>query len=559
MQVRYLAYVRKSSENSERQALSIDGQSDAVKVRFASLNIVDVVAESKSAFKPYNRTLFDDVLLRIERGEVEGLVAWHPNRLSRNEIDAGRIIYLLRRGLLKDLQFVTYTFENTPEGIWMLQMQLSQSQYESAKLGREVSRGMNQKIEQGYFPDKAPPGYLNSGPGSEKGRRVIYNDDDRLLLVRKMMEYALTGNHNTAELHRMMLDWGFTTWSLVHRKERAVTYAQVRKMLANVFYTGYFKWNGVLHRGNHKAILTWPEYDRLQQIMRRQVKNQDRRYVRRDYIAFSGLLRCGECGFGVTATEKRKYYRGTNRTAVYLYYHCTHKSKSVCCRQPAVSERLLVAELASEVAKLHILAEFRDWALDILDRRRRTTLKEREVISENRARRLADAKARLRRLIDMRAAEEIGVDDFKVQQEGYKKKIWELEAVISKGNDTASVAPAAVKKVFTELAAIKRVFDDASPQEKRRVVINLSGSNPVLTNRKVVLQAKKWLVPIQDGYSALETEYLMVRTRDFGSAKEKTTNLAYIIAKWCRVVNAVADLVEGEIDHGGTISAIGRD
>ena len=69
------------------------------------------------------------MLRRIERGEVDGIIAWHPDRLARNSMDGGKIIYLLDNKRLKDLKFATFTFENNPQGKFMLSIIFGYSKY----------------------------------------------------------------------------------------------------------------------------------------------------------------------------------------------------------------------------------------------------------------------------------------------------------------------------------------------------------------------------------------------------------------------------------------------
>ena len=113
--IKYFAYVRKSTEGDERQALSIESQKDKVKEIHPHLDIVDVLEEKHSAFKPYNRPVFESMLKRIKKGEAQGIIAWHPDRLSRNEIDASNITYLIRTNIILDLKFGSYNFDNSPE------------------------------------------------------------------------------------------------------------------------------------------------------------------------------------------------------------------------------------------------------------------------------------------------------------------------------------------------------------------------------------------------------------------------------------------------------------
>ena len=159
--MKYVAYCRKSTDEPDRQILSIDAQIAELK-EFAErehLEISDFVVESKTAKKP-GREKFNDVLKLIEKGEVSGIVSWHPDRLARNSIDGGRIVYLLDTGKLVDLKFPSFWFENTPQGKFMLQIAFGQSKYYVDNLSENIKRGNRQKLRIGQLPGKPPFGYL---------------------------------------------------------------------------------------------------------------------------------------------------------------------------------------------------------------------------------------------------------------------------------------------------------------------------------------------------------------------------------------------------------------
>ena len=92
-ELRYFLYARKSSESEDRQIQSIDDQVNRLKelADDLGLTVKKVYTEAKSAKKPNNRPLFDEVLERIENGEADGILCWQINRLSRNPIDSGRV------------------------------------------------------------------------------------------------------------------------------------------------------------------------------------------------------------------------------------------------------------------------------------------------------------------------------------------------------------------------------------------------------------------------------------------------------------------------------------
>ena len=106
--IKYFVYARKSSESEDRQVQSIDDQTNRLKKLAADLNldIKKTYTEAKSAKKPNNRPLFDEMMQRIEDGEANGILCWQINRLSRNPIDSGKLSWLLQQGTLKSIQTI---------------------------------------------------------------------------------------------------------------------------------------------------------------------------------------------------------------------------------------------------------------------------------------------------------------------------------------------------------------------------------------------------------------------------------------------------------------------
>src|SRR6185369_5379101 len=175
--------------------LSIEAQKDKIRERFPDLKIVDIFEESKSAFEPGKRLVFQQALDLLDADEVDGIIAWHPDRLSRNEVDASALTWRIRKGILKDLKFANYTFDDSPEGMMMLQMTMSQSQYFSAKLSKDVKRGNEQKRKNGGICGIAPEGYLN-----DRINKTVYPDPERFPLLCRAVDFFLTGEYSVQQI-----------------------------------------------------------------------------------------------------------------------------------------------------------------------------------------------------------------------------------------------------------------------------------------------------------------------------------------------------------------------
>ena len=148
---KFFIYARKSTDSEDWQVRSIADQIAELKelVKKENLEIVDILVEKQTAKKP-GRPVFAEMLKRIEVGEAEGILAWHPDRLARNSVDGGQIICLVGTGVIKELKFPTFWFENTPQGEFMLSIAFGQSKYYIDNLSENIKRGHRQKLKMVY-------------------------------------------------------------------------------------------------------------------------------------------------------------------------------------------------------------------------------------------------------------------------------------------------------------------------------------------------------------------------------------------------------------------------
>ena len=160
--IKYFIYARKSTESEDRQARSIGDQLAELRELAAKehLLVVETFIESRTAKTP-GRPVFNDMLARMEMGEASGLLVWAPDRLARNSLDGGRIIYLVDTGKVRDIKSPTYRFDATPQGKFMLSIAFGQSKYYVDSLSENLGT-IEYRRKQGTFknmrPGKRPSG-----------------------------------------------------------------------------------------------------------------------------------------------------------------------------------------------------------------------------------------------------------------------------------------------------------------------------------------------------------------------------------------------------------------
>ena len=117
---KFFIYTRKSTDTEDRQVRSISDQLAELKELAVKeqIEVVDIFVEKQTAKAP-GRPVFNEMLLRIEANEASGILAWHPDRLARNSVDGGKIIYLLDTGKIAELKFPTFWCDTTPQGKFM--------------------------------------------------------------------------------------------------------------------------------------------------------------------------------------------------------------------------------------------------------------------------------------------------------------------------------------------------------------------------------------------------------------------------------------------------------
>ncbi len=315
LNMRYFLYARKSTDEPDRQILSIEAQLAELRdyAKKNGLAIVREFIESKTAKEP-GREIFNEMVAGLEQGVAHGIIAWHPDRLARNSIDGGRLIYLVDTGKVLELKFPTFWFDPTPQGKFMLSIAFGQSKYYVDNLSENVKRGIRQKLRNGIWPSWAPMGYIN-----DLATHTIHVDKERAPIIKKAFELYATGNFAVKEIRDRVNRAG-----LRGRKfNKPLSISNCHYMLSNPIYYGVMRYYGEVYEAKHKPIISKALFDKCQEMLKN--KSKPKTKTLKPYV-YRGVFRCASCGCFIT-TETQK---GHN------YLHCTKRKQP--CSEPFVRE-----------------------------------------------------------------------------------------------------------------------------------------------------------------------------------------------------------------------------
>ena len=414
------------------------------------------------------------MLAQIEKGKADGIIAWAPDRLARNSIDGGRVIYLLDRGVIRDLKFSSCTFENNSQGKFMLQIMFGQSKYYSDALSENVKRGNRTKIEKGWRPNQAPLGYLN-----DKETKTVIKDPVHFLLVRKMFEMMLTGGYTPKRIALIARDdWGFCTPKKKRIGGRPLAMSSIYKILSNPYYAGIILWNGESYPGKHEPVVTLDEFERVRKMLARPGRPKSQRYT----FAYTGMIRCGSCGLWVTAEHKinRYGYR-------YLYYHCSRHRLGPRCAEPSVEIKQLETQIEEFLRSLVIDRDVEEWILEQIGIYARKFQEVEQARRWSLEKALANVELQLAELTGLRLRNLLTDAEFVAQRETLRREQMQLSEKIAKFANTLNrFEPAKELISFSNQAADWFVHGD---DQSKRLILETVGSNLTLKDKKLCIQA----------------------------------------------------------------------
>ena len=468
---KFFLYARKSTDVEDKQVRSIEDQITELRdfAKQNNLNIIEEFIEKQSAKIP-GRPVFNEMIRRIEKGEANGILAWHPDRLARNSVDGGKIIYLLDCEHITALKFPQFWFEPTPQGKFMLNIAFGQSKYYVDSLSENTKRGLRQKVRRGEYPSLAPVGYLN-----DPRTKSIAVDKKRAPTIRQAFELYAEGNHRLEDVSDFLAQQ-----NIVSKSGKKIHITRATFILSNPFYCGLFRYAGEIHEGKYEPIISKKLFDKVQEVLKQ--RGRPRHKSKIEPQVFCGLLRCGTCGMMITGEYRVKTQKnGTQH--FYTYYHCTKKRKNFKCSEPCIRQEELDKQISSLLQKFSLPT---DWAEKLNARLEKDKSKSAQSVSafvQEAEEKIKIINIKLQRLLDGYLEQDIEREIYRTEKSKLLSEKKSLEEQMIKLEQKQNDLLEPMENWINYAQNLAKIARDSNLLDKKVAAKEIFGSNLCLASR----------------------------------------------------------------------------
>jgi hypothetical protein len=281
-----------------------------------------------------------------------------------------------------------------------------------------------------------------------------------------------------------------------------------------------FRYAGETYEGKHQPIVSKKIFDRVQEILKQRGRPHHKQ--KNEPQAFCGLLKCGHCGMAITGEYKVKRQKNGNEH-YYTYYHCTHKSKTIKCKEPCIRQEVLDKQISSLLQKFSLK---QDWANELnkmLEKDKTKSAQSFTAFVQENKNRIEEIKIKLQRLLDGYLDQDIEQEIYRAEKAkllSEKKSLEEKNAGLEQKR-IGWIEP--MRNWIKEAENNSKIANDSDLFAKKVACRNIFGSNLILQNREARHSAPSGTnSPVKTHWAAL------CAARENFKKNEKSLILEYI-------------------------------
>ena len=503
--MKYFVYCRKSTDREDKQILSTEAQ-QRILLDYADknrLSVVEVFVENQSAYKA-GRPKFNDMLLRIEKGEAEAILTYHLTRLARNSFDGGRIIYMMDEEKITQIATPEKPYLDTPDDKFMMQIHFAMAKKSSDDTSQFVTRDIESKLLRGEFPGKAPIGYLNiSMDGHIVGKQGDPEKEMLLLklgrplkrieidpidgpLVSKLFEEAGRGGRSLSRLAKLSKEIGLRA----RKSGKPLRKSMMEFILKNPFYYGALPYMGKVHdtvsiqersgnataRVQHEPLVSKDLFLKVKMTMFTRGTGRRRNH---EFSFGNCLLTCGECGSAITAETHKGH----------VYYHCT-RNKGPCSQKRSTREEELETQMTRLLSGLRLPQSYVDYTLENLRLVHRKEANFSDALRRKLQGQLNAGQAKLDALLQVKISpnnmkgEVLSDEEYIEQKIAIRRELESMKEQLASAQEESENWVEDCERFFRFTQRITERFGTGTAEDKK-TLLGLVASNLALKNGKV--------------------------------------------------------------------------
>jgi site-specific DNA recombinase len=332
--LRCAIYTRKSTEEGlDQEFNSLDAQREAAEAFIQSqrregwIALPEFYDDGGFTGGNMDRPALTRLLQAVEAGELDCVVVYKVDRLSRSLLDFTRLLSIFEKHKVSFVAVTQQFNTSTSLGRLTLNILLSFAQFERELIGERTRDKMSAARRKGKWVGGCPVLGYDVDPG---GGRLIVNDEEA---ERVRAIFALFEEHRSAVLTLAEIErrgWRLKSWTRKSGEFRSggpFALNSLRRLLTNILYTGAIRHKGQAYPGEHAAILAPGAWERVQKLISQRTTFARGRSRNKHLALLNGLLYCDSC------QTRMVYSYAIKNGRKYPYYVCLNaqrKGWTVC-------------------------------------------------------------------------------------------------------------------------------------------------------------------------------------------------------------------------------------
>jgi site-specific DNA recombinase len=460
----YFAYARVSTPRQGEKGVSLQEQKAAIE-RYAAIHQLEIARwfEERESAAHTGRAAFSDMLRLLHLGKTQGVIIHKIDRSARNMQDWADVGKLADAGV--EVHFATENVDlKTVAGRLSADIQAVVAAHYSRNLREEVKKGIYGRLKQGFYPFRAPIGYLDQGAAKAK-----IADPVRAPLVRQAFELYGSGRFSLPDLVKDLYRMG-----LRNLNGGPVTMNGLVTILKNSFYVGLIRIEktGQTFSGTHEPLLTTAAFEKAQAVLAGKRPDRSKSHL----FTYSRIARCKTCGYSLIAERQKGH----------VYYRCHNRpfKNPPICPPTIVREEQLDEAILNALAAVDLSASELDTVRTSLNAWRRDSEKDRAEHVGGIRLQLDRIQSRLEKLADSLIDGTIDKTLFTRKQSALLLEQARMREQLTETEKGSLAAIETLEKIVELAKSPSVLYKTASPEKKRESLKTLL-SNLAVSGKNV--------------------------------------------------------------------------